>query len=211
MSVTYKDGAGNEVKLSRGIVVKYLVEGDAGRLTEREVDRFINFCKYQRLNPWLREVYLIKHGNGAAKTMVGKDVHMKRASKHVDYDGLELGDPVYENSPGGVAELMSVRCKVFRKSMSHAAGDSGIVLYEEYVQKKGGKPNYMWGSKPLTMLYKVAKAQALRDAFPEELSQLYVPEELGEDEAPTATIEPPADDVPNEVVTVAEEHFDESE
>ena len=53
------------------------------------------------------------------------------------------------------------------------------VCMEEYAGRKGdGSTNGQWASKPATMIRKVALAQALREAFPEDLNGLYEPEEL---------------------------------
>ena len=41
----------------------------------------------------------------------------------------------------------------------------------------------MWATKPATMIRKVALVQALRDAFPNSLSQMYVAEEVQVDES----------------------------
>ena len=56
--VKYEAG-GQEVTLSKDIVRKYLVNG-AGNVTDQEVTMFLGLCKHRRLNPFTREVYLIK-------------------------------------------------------------------------------------------------------------------------------------------------------
>ena len=48
---------GVEVKLTPATVKNYLVSGNAERITDQEVVMFINLCKYNSLNPWLREAY----------------------------------------------------------------------------------------------------------------------------------------------------------
>ena len=56
---------GSQVRLSPSIVRNYLVNGD-GRVTDGEVAMFINLCRYQRLNPLIRDAYLIKFGSQPA-------------------------------------------------------------------------------------------------------------------------------------------------
>ncbi len=53
--------------------------------------------------------------------------------------------------------------------------------WDEYVQRwsSTGKPMNLWASHPHVMLAKCAEAQALRKAFPQDLSGLYVEEEMG--------------------------------
>lgn len=62
---------GVEVKLTPATVKNYLVSGNAERITDQEVVMFINLCKYNSLNPWLREAYCIKYGSSPA-TMIRK-------------------------------------------------------------------------------------------------------------------------------------------
>lgn len=63
---------GVEVKLTPATVKNYLVSGNAERLTDQEVVMFINLCKYNGLNPWLREAYCIKYGSSPATMVVGQ-------------------------------------------------------------------------------------------------------------------------------------------
>jgi len=65
----YKAGE-NMVELSPDIIRKYLVSGE-GKITDQEMMMFIKLCEYQKLNPFLREVYLIKYGSSPA-TMVNR-------------------------------------------------------------------------------------------------------------------------------------------
>jgi phage recombination protein Bet len=51
--------------------------------------------------------------------------------------------------------------------------------WEEYAQLRNGKPLNLWASHPHVMLAKCAEAQALRKAFPQDLSGLYAEEEMG--------------------------------
>jgi len=59
-----------KVKLSPAIVKRYLVSGKAELVSDTEVIMFMQLCRYQGLNPFLREAYLIKYGSSPA-TMVG--------------------------------------------------------------------------------------------------------------------------------------------
>jgi hypothetical protein len=56
---------------------------------------------------------------------------------------------------------------------------AGKVLWKEFAQtNKDGKLSGLWGKMPVNQLGKCAKAQALREAFPQELSGFYIPEEI---------------------------------
>lgn len=47
---------GQTVKLSPAIIRNYLVNGN-GNVSDQEVVMFLNLCKFNRLNPFLREAY----------------------------------------------------------------------------------------------------------------------------------------------------------
>ena len=73
---------GEIVKLSPTMIKKYLVSG-GGQVTDQEVMMFLSLCRYQHLNPFLKEAYLIKYGNKNPATMVtGKEVFTKRADAY---------------------------------------------------------------------------------------------------------------------------------
>lgn len=183
------DANGETVKLSPGMIVKYLISGDADRVTEPEVMMFLNLCRFQHLNPFLREAYLIKYGDSPAQMVVGKDVHLKRAMKDPRFRGMQAGI-ILVTKDGRITEregaayipeaetLIGGWCRVYIDGWQNPFYSAAA--FNEYVQLKNGKPNRMWASKPGTMIRKVAVAQALREAFPEANSQLYAPEEMGE-------------------------------
>lgn len=191
--ITYESN-GETVKLSPQMVKDYLVSG-GGNVSDQEVVMFLSMCKFQRLNPFLREAYLIKYGNSPATMIVGKDTFLKRARRHPEFKGFQAGIIVkknrddfdryieregtyYDNSEeiivGGWA-------KVFLKDYEQPFYSS--VSMDEYIGKKSnGEVNNQWATKPATMIRKVALSQALREAFPEETLGLYEPEELGVEE-----------------------------
>ena len=77
--------------------------------------------------------------------------------------------------------------KVYRKDWQHPIYAS--VTFNECVQKKNdGTPNSNWTKQPTTMIEKVAKVRALREAFVEDLSGMYEAEEMDE-VPPKETIE----------------------
>uniref|UniRef100_UPI0024A7C8FA recombinase RecT n=1 Tax=Secundilactobacillus kimchicus TaxID=528209 RepID=UPI0024A7C8FA len=59
------DVNGEQVKLSPGIVKQYLVSGN-GKVTDQEIVMFMQLARYQHLNPFLNEAYLVKFGNSPA-------------------------------------------------------------------------------------------------------------------------------------------------
>jgi phage recombination protein Bet len=177
------------VRLTPETVRKYLVSGQ-GHVNDQEVMMFLTLCKYQRLNPFLREAYLIKYSDGDPATIVvGKDVHVKRAAKHPQFDGIESG-VVVEREGAVIERAGSLTLSGDKIIGGWAVGHRKdwntprkiTVSFDEYVgKKKDGSPNRSWAKMPGTMMVKVAEAQCLRAMFPEELQALYNAEEMGGD------------------------------
>ena len=58
-----------EIKLSIQTIRQYLVNGQ-GNVTDQEAMMFLGLCKGQKLNPFIKEAYLIKYGDKQPATMV---------------------------------------------------------------------------------------------------------------------------------------------
>lgn len=182
---------GAEVQLSPATVKNYLVSGNAERVTDQEVVMFINLCKYNGLNPWLREAYCIKYGNSPATMVVGKETFQKRADADPNYDGQQAGVIVLDDSGNVIKRegclvlqsetLVGGWAKVYRKDRTYPS-TAEVSLSEYTGRKSDGSPNGQWSGKPATMIRKVALVQALREAFPARLGAMYTAEEQGVDE-----------------------------
>lgn len=183
---------GAQVTLTPETVKNYLVSGDKDRVTMQEVVMFMNLCKFNGLNPWLREAYLIKYGSEPATIVSGKEAFTKRAEENENFNGYEAGIILYNESTGDVVyrngsfklpneTLVGGYAEVWRKDRDHSYRLE--VSFEEYAgRKKDGSLNRQWASKPTTMIRKVALVQALREAFPGTLGGMYSAEERGVDE-----------------------------
>lgn len=182
---------GEKVKLSPAIVRNYLVNGN-GQISDQEVVYFINLCKSQGLNPFIKDCYLIKYGTSPAQMVVSKDVFLKRAERNSEFDGLDAGIIVINNESGELTyrkgafylkdreEVVGGWADVFRKNVSHPTHIE--VSFEEYAGRtKDGKLNSQWSTKAATMIRKVAITQALRETFPNDFQQMYSEEEMNVD------------------------------
>ncbi len=150
------------VELSPEIIKSYLVPPDS-KITDPEIGFFLQMCKFQKLNPFMKEIYIVKYGNYPAAFIVAKDTFLRRAKKNETYQGHTVA--ISDDGKTAWAEVfikdfkMPIRCEVD---------------FDEYVAKKSnGEINSMWKEKPKTMLKKVALVQALREAFPQDLGGLY--------------------------------------
>lgn len=95
--VKYEAG-GEEIELSPELIKAYLVNGDADKVTDQEVMMYLNLCRFNHLNPWLKEVYLIKYGDKPATMVPGKESFMKRAERNQHFAGIESGIVVHNSN-----------------------------------------------------------------------------------------------------------------
>lgn len=183
---------GNEVKLTPKIVQEYIVGNNDVEITLQEFKLFTELCKVRKLNPFLQEAYLIKYSNSVpAQLVVGKDAILKRAVLNPNYDGMESG-VILENDetleiierPGTFVPtnhtLVGGWAKVYVKNRKYPSYAS-VNLSEVAQTKKDGTLNSNWAGKPATMVEKVAKVRALREAFVEDLGGMYEAEEVEKD------------------------------
>lgn len=165
----------------------------APKATNDELKLFLNQCKRTGLDPFARQIYAIhRKSNNEEKMSIQTSIDGFRviAERSGDYAGQD--EPVFNEVDGKI-----ISCKVtvyrFKSAQKYAiptryAAAVGVVYWDEYVQlvdeyvngKKTGvkKPSSMWAKMPHTMLSKVAEAQALRKAYPQDLSGLYTGEEM---------------------------------
>lgn len=183
----YKDSSGQEITITDVDVVRVFCDNPA--VTQREVKLFVELCKAQRLNPFIREAYLVKYGDKPASLVVGKDVYTKRAQANPRFKGMQAGIFVTCDGKGKEREGSMVLpgetvvggwCKVFVEGYDVPIYDS--VAFEEYAtRKRDGKLGGSWAKMPGTMIRKVAMVHALREAFPDEFQGLYDAAEMGVD------------------------------
>ena len=89
--------AGQDVKLSYQIVRDFLTKG-GGNVSDQDLTQFISICKYNQLNPFLNEAYLVKFGSTPAQMIVSKEALMKRADACDNYEGIQAGVIVLRNN-----------------------------------------------------------------------------------------------------------------
>lgn len=156
-------------------------------LSEKQVGMALALIKGRNLNPLADEVYIIayKKRNGGTEfsLIVSKEAFLKRANQNLNYKGFEAGIVVLDEN-GVMFErkgalklptdtLVGGWAKVYRKDFDVPV--EIFVSLEEY-----NKQQSTWNSMPCTMIRKVALVNALREAFPEDLGNMYTEDDGGE-------------------------------
>lgn len=183
--VKYEDTEGREVVLTRDDVINTISSNP--RITDKEIKLFIELARAQRLNPFIKEIFITKYGDYPATFIVGKDVFTKRAQANPLFKGMQAGIIVQRGNGVDQREgsatfsdemLLGGWCKVYVQGYDVPIYDS--VSFNEYAARKAdGSLNAMWASKPATMIRKVAIVHALREAFPSDFQGLYDQSEMG--------------------------------
>lgn len=158
-------------------IIKRLICPDA---TDTELALFGQVCQRTGLDPFAKQIYGIKR-KGRLTIQTGIDGFRLQAQRSRDYAGQE--GPQWAGEDGVWRDVWlskdppaAARVGVYRKGWTRPVW--GVATWNEYAQMYNGQPTDMWKNMPSNQLAKCAEAQALRKAFPAELSGLYAREEM---------------------------------
>lgn len=174
---------GKDVELSIALTKAYFCP----QASDAEAFVFNSWCAHNGLDPWRREAYLVKYGSTPAQMLTAKDAFTKRAEANPRFQGIEAGVVVLnrkgelENREGEIVldgeELVGGWAKVYVKD--YVTPVSSYISFKERCKYKDGKPQALWASSPGLMIRKNALVAALREAFPNDVGGMYVPDEMG--------------------------------
>lgn len=149
---------------------------------------FFHQCAKTGLDPFAKQIYLIeRQGKQTIQTGIdGFRLIARRASDRAK-QSLGYGDTQWCGKDGVWTDVwLSADPPAASKVTIYRAGDSfpGVALLSEYIgTKRDGSANSMWSGKPALMLAKCAEALALRKAFPQDLSGIFIAEEMAQEQA----------------------------
>lgn len=170
---------GEDVRLSPSIV-RNLLNQDTKNLTDAEVFKFIQLCRFRKLNPFLNEAYLVKFGSEKAQMIVGFEAMRRNA----------LGNPNYKRHEAGVIVLRDNKIieeigsfKLPKDTLVGGWAKVYLTNLEEPIIVKVSFDEYnkgqsTWKKMPCVMIRKVALSQAFREAFPNDCGAMYAEEEI---------------------------------
>lgn len=144
-------------------------------LTQVEFEVFIAVARARGLDPLLGQMHAVKRNlDGKSKMViqVGIDGLRAIAQRTGEYAGCDKTLFEYDEEK----RIISAEVTVHRMVKGNKCSFTATADWSEYYP--GEKMGFMWRSKPKVMLGKCAEAQALRKAFPFDLSGLYEEAEL---------------------------------
>ena len=161
--------------------------------TDVEAHMFLELCRHQGLNPFTRDVYLVKYSGRPATHIIGKEGFTKRAEAHQNYDGMTAGIVVLRSDGEMVDRVGTIKlenetlvggwAKVYRTDRKIPS--EVTVQFAEFNTGQA-----QWKTMPATMIRKCALVSALREAFPSTFAGLYDSSEMGVDLENTTQIIP---------------------
>lgn len=176
--IEYKDDAGMPVKFTSQDIRERLCPN----ATDSELALCVELCNRQHLNPFTKEVYLVKYGNAPASIITSYQVFNRRANRQESYGGIKSGVVVMREG-----QIVKKRGSAVYKQV----GEQLLGGWAEVQFKDGKEPAYVelalsdystgksnWAKMPGVMIEKCAKAGAWRLAYPDEFGGMYTGEEM---------------------------------
>lgn len=162
-----------------------------GALNQPQFDLFMSVAKARGLDPVLNQIHAVVR---KVKISKNPDKYEDRMTIQVGIDGFRLiaartgefvgcDETIFKYDKDN--NVIEAKVTVYRLVQGHKASFTGVAYWEEFYP--GDQQGFMWNSKPKTMLGKCAEAQALRKAFPNDLSGVYEPAEIEKSEEKDVT------------------------
>jgi phage recombination protein Bet len=142
-------------------------------VTEAEFRLFIRVANHSGLDPFRRQIYAVKR-KGRVTFQTGIDGYRAIAQRSGVYAGSD--DAVFEGKSRNKAHPGKATVTVWKVVAGLRCPFTASARWDEYVPPSG--QDQMWAKMPHGQLAKCAEALALRKAFPEEMSGVYVEEEM---------------------------------
>jgi len=185
--ITYTAADGSEIRLTPDMVRKYLVQGHGEMVTIQEMVYFLNVCRSRKLNPFIKDCYLIKYSqNDPAAVVTSIDYFRKRARAQKDCKGWKSGIIVKDSKGVKDTNGLLQDGEILLGGWFEAKPEGWTdplrleVNLRGYIKKtKEGNVTRFWSpeNQP-SQIQKVAESQGLRKLWPDEFQGIYAEEEI---------------------------------
>lgn len=151
--------------------------------TNDELALFLHQAKRTALDPLARQIYCVKR-QGKMTIQTSIDGFRVVAERTGIYAGQDAPQHFYGKEPKKVGDkFVPYKSIVNVYKFNARTGERylaavGEAFWDEF--KPQGGQDFMWKKMPHVMLSKCAEAQALRKAFPQDLSGLYTDDEMAQ-------------------------------
>lgn len=158
-------------------------------VSNEEFECFLMACAKTQLDPFMKQIYAVKRRTKKPDGTWGETMTIQTG-----IDGYRLiaertgcyapgPEPTYIHDANG--NLISATAYIKKQTKDgtwHTVSSSAYIdeFMQTFTDKNSGekKPTGLWINMPRTMLAKCAESQALRKAFPAEMSGVYTKEEM---------------------------------
>jgi len=163
-------------------------------ITPNEFELFVAVCQRTGLDPFAKQIYAIKRGG---KLCIDASIDGFRliAARTGEYAGQE--GPFWCGEDGIWKDVwlsnglpLAAKVGVWRNGFKTPVW--GVALFKSFAQNFNGRLGDQWQKMPDVMIAKCAESQALRKAFPAELSGVYTSDEMAQAENVPNVNLPPA-------------------
>lgn len=179
-------------------------------VTDDELALFVHVANRSALDPFAKQIHAVKRWDGKQRREVmsiqtGIDGFRLIAARTKAHAGTD--EAVFEEKDG---RPLKASVTVWKIVGGMRVAFTASARWTEYVQtykdRETGeeKTTGLWAKMPYVMLAKCAEAQALRKAFPADLSGIYAEEEIGTMAVEPSPAAPPGEpeEAPREVLEV---------
>jgi phage recombination protein Bet len=165
--------------LTADLVVRYINKN----ANSQEIMFFLQQCAAFNLNPFKREIFLIKYNSDEpGQIVIAYQTFIARAERSLRLKGWRTWVDYGQDDIAQAKSPIRAHIEIFRADWDKPFVHS--VRFSEYIgHKRDGSVTKMWKEKEETMIRKVVTTQGFRLCFPDELGDLpFTTEELGQDE-----------------------------
>lgn len=163
-----------------------LVQLGLDKAPDADLSVFLHYCQRTGMDPFTKQIYMIgryDHQEDRKKYTIQMAIDGFRIIAQRSHQYAGQTEPLW-CGPDGVwrdvwtFDVPPVAAKIGVLRHGWPAPTYAVAHFKEFAAMSGGKLTAMWRRMPANQIAKCAEAAALRKAFPNDLSGIYIPEEM---------------------------------